>query len=232
MAKVRLAKKLAWAGIASRRRCEKIIFENRVTVNGEPVSHPHTMVDDTDEISVDGKPIPKTQSKVYFILNKPSGVVCSNQHSRKSRRVVDFFEDIEQRLFTVGRLDKDTTGLIIVTNDGDYAHHVIHPSSNIQKEYLAKTYQEITDHHLKLISKGVTADGVFVKPVKVRKVRKGTLKVTVKEGKRHEVRKMVEAAGLKIRELTRIRIGGLVLGPLPVGHWRQMTEREKTLIFE
>jgi len=135
------------------------------------------------------------------------------------------------RSFTVGRLDKDTSGLLIVTNDGEFTNQAIHPSSNIQKEYIAKTNHEITDLHLKTISAGTKIEGTFVKPIKVKKVRKGTLKVIVGEGKKREVRLLIEAAGLEVRELKRVRIGGLVLGNLPLGSWRPMTNKEKELIF-
>ena len=109
---------------------------------------------------------------------------------------------------------------------------MIHPSSNIQKEYLVKTDQDVTDEHLKAISSGTLVEGVFIKPVKVSKVRKGTVKVVIMEGKKREIRYLMEAAGLKVRELTRIRLGGLVLGKLPIGTWRPLTEREKKVIFE
>ena len=230
--KKRLSKTLAAAGVASRRACEELIFAGHVKVNGAIALLPQTMVDENDQITVDGQPIKKENAKVYYMLNKPPGYICSAVGNQKSRLVLDLFEDVEERLFTVGRLDKETQGLLLVTNDGHFANSVIHPSSNIQKEYVAKTTQEITPEHLFAISNGTLVEGVFVKPLRVQKVRKGTLKVTIAEGKKREVRVLLEAAGLEVKELTRVRIGGLVLGTLPVGNWRPMTEREKTLIFE
>lgn len=230
--KQRLSKTMAAAGIASRRACETLIFEGRVKVNGTVALLPQTMVDGKDKISVDETPISGAEPKVYYLLNKPSGYICSAKRSKNSKIVLDLFEDAEERLFTVGRLDKDTCGLLLVTNDGHFANRVIHPSANIPKEYLAKTDQEITPEHLLAISSGTLVEGVFVKPIRVTKVRKGTLKVTILEGKKREVRLLMEAAGLHVQELTRIRIGGLHLGTLPLGSWRAMTEREKTLIFE
>jgi 23S rRNA pseudouridine2605 synthase len=128
-------------------------------------------------------------------------------------------------------LDRDTTGLLIVTNDGHFANKVIHPSSNITKEYLVKTQFEPFHEQLVQISKGIEIDGDWIQPVSVTKVRKGTMKVVVREGKKREVRLLVEQTGLKVLELTRIRIGGLLLGNIPEGTFREMTETEKKAIF-
>jgi 23S rRNA pseudouridine2605 synthase len=231
--KKRLSKALAAAGIASRRAAEEIIFDGRVKVNGQVTKVPQTMVDwDKDVILVDEAPLRGEEGKVYFILNKPHGYICSNTRLGSKRLVIDLFAHLNLRLFTVGRLDRDTTGLLIVNNDGHFTNKVIHPSSNTSKEYLIKTTQEVTDVHLKAISKGTYIEGTWIKPVKVEKVRKGTLKVVVKEGKKREVRLLVQNAGLDILELSRIRIGGLRLGPLPEGTFRELTEAEKKEIFQ
>lgn len=232
MHKNRLSKILAAAGVASRRACEELIFAGRVTVNGEVVLLPQTQVGEEDILTFDGKKIEKAEPKAYYILNKPMGMICSARKTSAAKIVLDLFQETGLRLFTVGRLDKDTQGLLIVTNDGHFANKVMHPSSDIHKEYLAKTNEEISAEHLMAISNGTLVEGVFVKPIKVTKVRKGTLKVTIAEGKKREVRLLLKAAGLIVEELTRIRIGGLHLGPLPIGSWRAMTEREKQLIFE
>ena len=230
--KQRLSKFMAAAGIASRRASEELIFAGRVSVNGSVTLLPQEMVDEQDEILVDGSPVGKKEKKLYFILNKPKDYVCSAKGSSRTKLVLDLFEDIKERLFTVGRLDKDTEGLLIVTNDGHFANSVIHPSKNITKEYVAKTDQEITPEHLKAISSGTLVEGAFVKPLKVSKVRKGTLKIVIGEGKKREVRMLLDAAGLSVLELSRIKIGGLTLGLLPVGSYRPMTERDRELIFE
>lgn len=229
--KKRLSKFLAAAGIASRRACEDLIFAGKVKVNGVLVKLPQTLVDKKDSISVDGKQIGKEENKVYYLLNKPAGYICTNRKTPSSKIVMDLFSDVPERLFTVGRLDKDTQGLLIVTNDGHFANRVIHPSQSIDKEYLAKTDHEITHDHLVAISSGTLVEGCFVKPIRVTKVRKGTVKVVIAEGKKREVRILLEAAGLKIKELSRIRIGGLVLGTLAAGEYRPMTPKEKELIF-
>ncbi len=231
--KKRLSKALAAAGIASRRACEDLIFNGHVSVNGEVVLVPQTLVSwEKDAIRVDEKLVSGEEKKAYYILNKPHGYICSNVRLGRKKLVVDLFVAENSRLFTIGRLDRDTTGLLLVTNDGHFAQKVIHPSANIEKEYIVKTLQEITDHHLKEISKGTSIEGSWIKPARVQKVRKGTLKVIVKEGKKREVRLLVQNAGLDILELSRVRIGGLRLGPIPEGIYREMTEAEKRIIFE
>ncbi len=232
MTKKRLSKTLAAAGVASRRACEELIFGGRVKVNGSPVLLPQTLVDDQDQIFLDDQPISAAEAKVYYILNKPAGYICSSRRTKSTKIVLDLFEDQSQRLFTVGRLDKDTKGLLLVTNDGHFANKVMHPSSNITKEYLVKTKQEIGPEHLAAISQGTLVEGVYVKPVRVVKVRKGTIKITISEGKKREVRLLLQAAGLDVSELTRIRIGGLQLGILPLGTWRPLSEKEKKAIFQ
>jgi 23S rRNA pseudouridine2605 synthase len=229
----RLSKILASAGVASRRACETLIFDGRVQVNGETTLLPQTMVDPSkDKITVDGKPIGAQEEKVYYMLNKPAGYICSNKRLENTKLVIDLFPGTEYRLFTVGRLDKDTEGLILVTNDGHFANDIIHPSKEISKEYLAKTDQDISHEHLTAIASGTLVEGTYIKPLKVEKVRRGTVKVTVAEGKKHEVRYLLEAAGLQIFSLTRIRIGSLVLGTLPLGSWRELTEKEKQSVLK
>jgi 23S rRNA pseudouridine2605 synthase len=231
--KKRLSKALSSAGIASRRACEELIFQGRVKVNGLVVLLPQTLVSwESDEICIDGERLQGEQQKVYFILNKPHGYICSNIVPGRKKRVIDLFAAYPHRLFTVGRLDRDTTGLLLVTNDGHFAQQVIHPSANIIKEYLVKTVQEITDVHLKAISSGTRIENVLIRPFRVTKVRKGTLKVAVKEGKKREVRLLVQNAGLEILELSRIRIGSLLLGPLAEGMYREMSETDKELLFK
>jgi 23S rRNA pseudouridine2605 synthase len=229
--KKRLSKYMAASGVASRRASEELIFSGKVKVNGQIVKVPQTLVSEKDTIEVNGESIGKAESKVYYILNKPSGYICTNLRTTSTKIVLDLFPDEKNRLFTIGRLDKDTQGLILVTNDGQFANRVIHPSKNIHKEYLVKTENEITHDHLIAISNGTLVEGTFVKPIRVNKVRKGTLKIVISEGKKREVRMMMESAGLQVKELTRIRIGGLLLGELETGAWRVLSDKEKELIF-
>jgi 23S rRNA pseudouridine2605 synthase len=230
--KKRLSKTLAACGIASRRACEELIFAGKVKVNGQVIYLPQTLVSlKNDTIVVDGKPISGEEKKVYYLLNKPKGYICTNKRPGTKKIVLDLFPASSERLFTIGRLDRDTTGLLLVTNDGHFAQKVIHPSSNIQKEYLVKTVEEITHEHLISVNEGTLIEGIWIKPLRVIKVRKGTLKVIVMEGKKREVRQLVEKAGLEIVELERIRLGGLPLGAIPQGKWRELSDQEKKMIF-
>lgn len=233
MVKNRLSKVLAAAGIASRRAAEELIFQGQVKLNGKVVRLPQTIVDsEVDKIVVKGKLMKAVEDKVYYMLNKPVGYICSNKRfGPRTRLVIDLFQDEGHRLFTIGRLDKETEGLILVTNDGHFANQVIHPSANIQKEYVARTGQEITHEHLVAISQGTSVEGTFVKPVRVSKVRRGTLKIVIMEGKKREVRILLESVGLEVQHLTRTRLGGLSLGNLPLKSWRPLTDREKQMIF-
>ncbi|MBS0622144.1 MAG: rRNA pseudouridine synthase [Verrucomicrobia bacterium] len=220
----RLAKVLAAAGVASRRRCEEIILAGRVKVNGEIIRVPqHFSSPEADTILVDGEPIKAIEEKVYFIFNKPTGVLCSNTAPQRGKRVIDFFDSCHTRLFTVGRLDQDTSGLLLVTNDGHLANQIIHPSAGINKEYLAKVDAEITQEQLERIAKGCIVEETFVRPLRVLKVRNHSLKVTIGEGKKREVRALLAAASLPVLSLQRIRIGNLHLGNLPLGGWRKVS---------
>jgi 23S rRNA pseudouridine2605 synthase len=198
-------------------------------VNGEKILVPQTMVNPhVDKITVEGKRV-SVDEKLYFILNKPRGYVCSAKDEGRGKLVLKLFKGVGARLFTVGRLDRDTTGLIVVTNDGHFANRVIHPSFGINKEYVVKSQQEIMHEHLVAISNGTMVEGTFVKPVSVKKMRKGTVKIVVSEGKKREVRLLMQNAGLKVKELKRTRIGNLQLGGLGLGSFREMTQAEKDL---
>ena len=227
MTKQRLSAFLSSAGVASRRASEVLIFEGNVTVNGERVIVPQTLVDpDVDVVTVHRKKVIRTAYRLYYALNKPVGYQCTND-PRIKRKAVDLVHAPEgTRLFTVGRLDKDTSGLIIVTNDGHFANRIMHPSGGIKKEYIAKVDKEITHEHLVALSKGCKVEGVLVRPVRVTKIRRGTIRIVVQEGRRHEVRNMLLAVGCTVLELKRVRIGQLALGTLPEGQARPIDPEE------
>lgn len=228
----RLSKVLSQSGVASRRKAEELIFDGKVKVNGEIVLIPQTKVDASkDHIEVSGKVIAK-DDKVYFMLNKPKGFLCTSVEADPEKSVLTLFEEEGKRLFTVGRLDKETEGLIIVTNDGHFANQIIHPSKEIDKEYLVKVDQDLTDIHLKKLSAGGYVEGVFVKPKKVEKVRNGTFKIVLAEGKKREVRILCQNLEFKVRELKRIRIGALVLGKLETGAYREMSENDRKAVLK
>lgn len=230
--KQRLSKVMAKAGIASRRQCEELIFAGRVKVNGETALLPQTMVGPSDKITFDGTPVAGSEELVYFVLNKPTGYVCSNKPGF-NRNILDLFSRLNMRLFTIGRLDKNTSGLLLVTNDGHFANKVIHPSANIYKEYIATVDKPVNRNHLQIIMGGTIVEEIFVKPDRVDKIAPNRLKIIVSEGKKREVRILIENAKLQVVALERTRIGNLTLDPtLNQGEWRPMTEEEKQLIFE
>lgn len=229
---IRLNKAIAASGLYSRRKADELILSGAVTVNGKTVLEPFCRVDSKkDQIQIQGHKKIQAAKKSYFLLNKPKGFICSNARQNLEHLVIDLFPKHLQNLFTVGRLDKDSTGLIILTNDGDFANKVIHPSSNITKEYLVKTTQEITEEYIIALAKGGFIEGSFVKPEKVKKVRKGTIKICLKQGKKREIRVLCEKVGLNVVELKRIRIGSLHLGSLPVGSYIEMSDADKAAIF-
>ena len=227
MTKQRLNAFLSSAGVASRRASEDIIFAGRVTVNGKKTILPQTLVDpDVDIVAVDRKRVMRSAVRLYYALNKPVGYLCTND-PRIKRRAANLVKAPEgARLFTVGRLDKDTSGLIIVTNDGHFANRIMHPSGGIKKEYIAKVDKEITHAHLVALSKGCDVEDVHVRPIRVAKIRRGTVRIVVQEGRRHEVRAMLSAIGCTVLELKRVRIGLLALGTLPEGQARPIDPTE------
>ncbi|KAH9325587.1 hypothetical protein KI387_005765, partial [Taxus chinensis] len=213
---------------ASRRGSEEIIFEGRVAVNGAICKTPQTRVDPVkDAIYVDGNTLPKKQhKKLYFALNKPKGYICSSGEENKS--VLSLLENYmkiwvernpgmqKPRLFTVGRLDVATSGLIIITNDGEFAQKVAHPSSGLTKEYVASVEGKVNMRHLHIIGKGTLVEGVHCTPVSVelislRNEPKQRLRIVVSEGRKHEVRRLIENTGLELCSLKRVRIGGFKL---------------------
>ncbi|KAL0358632.1 UNVERIFIED_CONTAM: putative ribosomal large subunit pseudouridine synthase SVR1, chloroplastic [Sesamum angustifolium] len=226
----RLAKVLAAAGVASRRSSEELIFQGKVTVNGSVCNTPQTRVDpDRDVIYVNGNRLPKKlPPKVYLALNKPKGYICS-AGEKETKSVMSLFDDFMKswskrnpglprpRLFTVGRLDVATTGLIIVTNDGEFANKVSHPSSNLSKEYIATINGAVHKRHLFAISEGTVIEGVHCTPDSVEllpqqpDISRPRLRIVVHEGRNHEVRELVKNAGLQIHALKRVRIGGFRL---------------------
>jgi len=230
--KKRLSKHLAATGLASRRKCEEIIFAGRVQVNGQVILTPQTLVDESDRITVDQKRIRMPEEKVYLLLNKPPGYVCSPAYKKNHKHVLDLFKALNLRLFTVGRLDKDTTGLLIITNDGHFAERVIHPSSNLEKEYVAETSSPITPRQLAIMKEGTYVENTFVKPKKVKKINAKTVLITVSEGKKREVRHLIARSGQKVETLHRTRIGGLALKNLEIGTWRKLSTKDKEALFK
>jgi 23S rRNA pseudouridine2605 synthase len=224
----RLNKVLASLGLGSRRSVEKLIFEGKISINGTPTLLPQMQISEKDEIFFNGSLISRknAKKKFYYLLNKPIGYLCSNLKLRNEKIILDLLPKKEGRLFCIGRLDKLTSGLLIVTNDGDLAHRIMHPSFEIAKEYLVRVREDLSHEHLSKLSQGIHLEEGFVRPARVSKVRNGTMKITVKEGKKHEIRHLVDGAKLTLLELKRIRIGSLLLGSLPVGSFRELKPNE------
>lgn len=233
MEKIRLNKLLQEQGLASRRRADAWILEGRVQVNGQVVRKLGTCVDTkNDQVKVDSRSLSSSSAKQkqIFLFHKPTGCLCSNVRKSQEKLVIDFFPKSLGRLFTVGRLDKDSTGLLLVTNDGDFSNQVIHPTKNLCKEYLVKVHRPLQENHLHKIRKGVFIDKKLYVPYKVQRRGKRVVSITVKEGKKHLVRKMVARADLFVLSLKRIRIGDVKIGQTKEGFYRRLTVREQNLL--
>jgi 23S rRNA pseudouridine2605 synthase len=227
---VRLQKVLAAAGVASRRACEIMISEGRVEVNGRLVLEQGTRVDpDRDVIRVDGSRIPPPRRHQYLVLNKPRGVVSTMAEPSGRRTLAEFLTGRE-RLFHVGRLDTDSEGLLLLTNDGEFAHRLAHPSYEVPKTYLAEVAGVVNQATLWRLRAGISLDDGPVRPSSVTLVSTGTdrslIKITLHEGRNHVVRRTMEAVGHPVRRLSRTGIGPVRLGSLKVGELRDLTRDE------
>lgn len=228
---VRLQKVLAAAGLASRRGAEQLIEEGRVEVNGQLVTEQGRRVDpERDRIRVDGSRIPPARHHAYLVLNKPRGVVSTMDDPEGRPTLADYLPRRKDRLFHVGRLDTDTEGLIILTNDGDFAHRLAHPSYKVPKVYLAEIVGNIDNRTLKRLEKGVTLDDGPVRPDKVKLVSrtetKSLLQVSLHEGRNRIVRRMMDAVGHPVDRLSRIAVGPVRVGQLKLGETRELTRDE------
>ncbi|AEF94868.1 pseudouridine synthase Rsu [Desulfotomaculum nigrificans CO-1-SRB] len=227
----RLQKVLARAGIASRRRCEELIVAGKVKVNGKVVTALGTKVDAAkDKIEVNGQPVTASQPKVYFMLNKPRGYVTTLHDERGRKTVIDLLEGIEQRVYPVGRLDYDSEGLLLLTNDGELTNALTHPKHKVPKTYLVRVEGVPEPAKLKAMARGlVLADGPTA-PAQVRlagvRDNRALLEITIHEGRNRQVRRMCEHIGHPVLRLKRIRVGPLVLEGLKPGQFRPLTEVE------
>jgi len=231
----RLQKVIANSGIASRRKAEELIKDGKVKVNGNVITELGTKVTDKDKIEVDNKPIVK-EEKVYFLLNKPRGVITSTKDEHERKTVVDLI-DTDKRIYPVGRLDYDTTGAIILTNDGEFANILMHPSNKIDKVYLAKIDGIITGEAINNLKDGIMLDGVRVIPsrVKLKKVNQenntSMVEITIHEGKNHEVKRLFESVGFRVDKLTRKSVGIFDIIELPSGKYRPLTHKEVQIVY-
>ena len=221
----RLQKVLARAGIGSRRHCEELIADGRVTVNGDVAELGRRVDPEQDQVAVDGVVIGVRPGLVHYLLNKPRGVVTTAADPEGRPTVIDLVP-AEPRVFPVGRLDYDSEGLLLLTNDGDLAHRLAHPSFGIEKEYLAEIEGAPTRGALRRLRDGVELDDGVTAPARIAAVSPGLVRVTIHEGRNRQVRRMLEAIGHPVRRLVRTRIGPLVDRGLEPGQWRALTQDE------
>ncbi len=228
---MRLQKYLAVCGVASRRTAEKMIADGKVMVNGITVREMGVQIDEEkDTVFVEGNKIHPETEKHYIVYNKPIGEVTTVTDPEGRATVMDKFHDYPVRLFPVGRLDYDSEGLLLLTNDGDLMNRLLHPSHEVDKTYLTKVSDHVTPDEIVRLKNGVMIDGRLTSPARIRLIRTETfctvLLVTIHEGRNRQVRKMVEAIGHQVIHLKRVGFGPVILGDLPVGRWRPLTEEE------
>jgi 23S rRNA pseudouridine2605 synthase len=224
---VRLAKYLATSGVASRRASEQVIRAGRVTLNGDTVTDPARDVGAGDAVAVDGNEVAHGhKERVVYALNKPTGVVSTARDPQGRPTVVTMVPQTE-RLYPVGRLDIDTTGLILLTNEGDLAHRLTHPSFEVEKTYRAVVAgPPVREAELQWLRDGVELDDGRTAPAGVRRVAADTIEITIHEGRKRQVKRMCEAVGHPVKRLERVAFGPLQLGDLPRGRWRKLTAGE------
>lgn len=226
----RLQKIIASSGLCSRRAAEKLIDEGRITVNGRVASIGDSADDEKDLILIDSNPLPKNGQRTYIILNKPRGYITAMSDDRGRKTVAELTKEVGERVYPVGRLDYDSEGLLIMTNDGELSHKLMHPSSNIKKTYETRVKGEGIESAVRTLRSPLVIDGYKINPAEVKLMNLtengAVLSITISEGKNRQIRKMCEQAGLEVIRLKRVSEGSLKLGSLPVGKWRYLTEAE------
>ncbi len=230
---MRLQKFLAHAGVCSRRRGEALILDGRVRVNHEVIRSLGTKIDPrTDLVAVDNKPVALAddRARTYIALNKPMGVVSSCSHPGE-KVVVDLI-DINERVYPIGRLDKDSVGLLLLTNDGDLHNRLSHPSFDHEKEYVVETTAPITDDALARMAAGIVLDGKITRKARVRRLSDDRFNIVLKQGINRQIRRMVTVVGNRVKGLKRVRMGSVRLGNLGTGKWRYLTEAEVRALKE
>ena len=224
---IRLQKFLAEAQVASRRRAEEIIKQGRVTVDGVVVDTPGAKVDDEGSaVCVDGKPVIKNKNLIYIMLNKPEGCVTTAKDQFNRKTVMDMVADVEERIYPVGRLDYNTSGLLIMTNDGELTYRLTHPEHNVEKTYIAYVEKEPEAAEMEKFRRGIVIDGRKTAPACIEIIGKNCLEIKIHEGRNRQVRKMCEAIGSPVLRLKRQAIGSLKLGDVKKGSYRYLNKDE------
>ena len=234
---IRLQKLIASTGLSSRRKAEMLIASGRVSVNGKVVTELGTKVDSIkDHVKVDGKHLTSAQPFVYLVLNKPKNVMSTLDDPGGRTTVKDFLRGVAVRVFPVGRLDFDSEGLMLLTNNGELAQALLHPRYHVPKTYLIKVKGVLKDEEIARLERGVRLEDGMTSPAHVKKVRKveanSWLEITIREGRKHQVKRMLEVVGHPVIKLLRIRMGPLALGNLEPGEFRFLTDREANALRE
>ena len=228
---MRLQKYLSVAGVCSRRKGEELIKSGRVAVNGQIIVELGTKVDPAeDRVEVDGRPVDSSDELIYIALNKPQDVVTSCDHP--GEKIVLDLVNIPQRVYPIGRLDKDSTGLLLLTNDGRLHHRLSHPSFDHEKEYDITVAKFITDGALRKLAEGLPMMEDRTRPARVRRMSSRRFRIVLIEGKNRQIRRMVRKVGNRVAKLKRIRVANIKLGRLAPGNWRHLTHKEKTKLLK
>ncbi|MDR7315441.1 23S rRNA pseudouridine(2604) synthase RluF [Brevibacillus nitrificans] len=222
---MRINKYISETGVCSRRESDKLIEAGRVTINGR-LAELGSTVSPGDDVRIDGNPLGAKKRSVYIALNKPVGITCTTELHVKGN-IIDFVNHPE-RIFPIGRLDKDSQGLILLTNDGDIVNKILRAENNHEKEYIVTVDKPITPLFIQGMSGGVRILGTVTKPCKVTKISDRVFKIVLTQGLNRQIRRMCQAFGYQVRQLKRVRIMNIELGNLRVGQWRDLTERELT----
>src|SRR5437016_1777326 len=222
----RLQKLLSQAGVASRRASEQLMLEGRVTVNGTTVRELGTKADPGDDIRVDGRRIKIASHRRYLLLNKPRGYMTTRSDPQRRPTVVDLLGGVREYVYPVGRLDFDSEGLLLLTNDGDLAARLTHPRHGVARVYEARVLGEPDEHDISRLAKGVSIEGRRTGPAEVIALGPSHLRITVREGRNRQVRKMCDPIGQPVQELRRVAVGPIRDPKLKVGYWRDLTPQE------
>ena len=223
---IRINKFIASSGVCSRRKADELIKHNKVTINGNTVIQLSMQVDENkDIVCVEGKKISLENKKMYLMLNKPVGYITTNDEQFGRKCTSDLIHE-KERLFPIGRLDMDSEGLILFTNDGEFSNRLMHPSKKIEKTYIVKLNKKINDEKIELLKNGVDIGGYITKEAKIERIASNVIKITISEGKNRQIRRMCDSVGLKVIKLKRIKIGNIQLGNLAVGKYRYLTKKE------
>lgn len=231
MEKIRLQKFMAEAGVASRRKSEELIAKGHVKVNGKTVVEMGVKVDDRDKIEVDGMPL-EEEKKRYILMYKPRGVITAVKDDKDRKVVTDLLEDVRERVYPIGRLDYDTSGLLLLTNDGDFANHLMHPRYHVEKTYIAKVEGYLSTEEIRKLEGGIKLKGYTTAKSKVKVMSKdkkknsSIVRITIHEGHNHQVKNMFDAVGHKVEKLSRESYDFLTLEGLVSGKYRDLTRQE------